>query len=122
MTRIDLDELSREAGAYFRGLQGTICETLEKFEEGGPDNGRHFREDAWQHPGGGGGITRILLNGRVVEKAGVNFSQVNAFRRFGCRHAGKRYRLLRDRNFPSSSPTQSQCSCGTREFPPDQQR
>lgn len=77
MTRINLDELNREAGAYFRRLQGTICEALEKFEEGGPDNGRHFREDAWQHPGGGGGITRILLNGRVFEKAGVNFSQVN---------------------------------------------
>jgi coproporphyrinogen III oxidase len=57
---------------YFRSLQDTICGALEAADGGGP-----FREDAWQREGGGGGRTRVLLDGRVLEKAGVNFSDVH---------------------------------------------
>jgi coproporphyrinogen III oxidase len=76
MVRIDLDALYREAAAYFRGLQDTICKALEQVEQNGAAGGR-FREDLWQHPDGGGGITRVLLGGCVFEKAGVNFSEVH---------------------------------------------
>ena len=75
MVSIDLDALHRAATAYFRDLQDRICKALEQVEQNGPA-GCHFREDLWQHPDGGGGITRVLLDGSVFEKAGVNFSQV----------------------------------------------
>jgi coproporphyrinogen III oxidase len=60
-----------QAAAYFRGLQDRIVAGLEEF-----DGGR-FREDAWQREGGGGGRTRVLADGGVFEKAGVNFSDVH---------------------------------------------
>ncbi len=56
---------------FFRGLQDRICSALAIAD------GQQFREDAWQRPGGGGGRTRILADGPVFEKAGVNFSQVH---------------------------------------------
>ncbi|MFL5339051.1 MAG: oxygen-dependent coproporphyrinogen oxidase, partial [Gemmataceae bacterium] len=51
-------------------LQDRICSAVEAL-----DGGR-FREDAWQRPGGGGGRTRVMIEGGVFEKAGVNFSEV----------------------------------------------
>jgi coproporphyrinogen III oxidase len=59
------------AAAYFRDLQDRIGQALEALD--GP--GR-FREDSWQREGGGGGRTRVLADGAVFEKAGVNFSEV----------------------------------------------
>lgn len=56
---------------FFRGLQDAICTALEVADAGGA-----FREDAWTRPGGGGGRSRVLEEGRVFEKAGVNFSEV----------------------------------------------
>ena len=56
---------------YFQELQDRICETLEQV-----DGGKIFREDAWQREGGGGGRSRIIEEGGVFEKAGVNFSEV----------------------------------------------
>jgi coproporphyrinogen III oxidase len=76
MVRFEQDVLRREAAAYFRGLQNTICKALEQIEQDGP-GGSCFREDLWEHSDGGGGITRILVNGCVFEKAGVNFSEVH---------------------------------------------
>jgi coproporphyrinogen III oxidase len=38
--------------------------------------GPHFREDSWQREGGGGGRSRVLSEGAIFEKAGVNFSEV----------------------------------------------
>jgi coproporphyrinogen III oxidase len=58
--------------AYFRDLQDRICRGLEDLD--GP--GR-FREDLWQREGGGGGRTRVLADGGLFEKAGVNFSEVH---------------------------------------------
>jgi coproporphyrinogen III oxidase len=56
---------------YLRGLQDRICAGLAA-----ADGGAAFREDAWQRPGGGGGRTRVIENGAVFEKGGVNFSEV----------------------------------------------
>lgn len=59
------------AAAYFRDLQDRICSDLESL-----DGTAHFQTDSWDRPGGGGGRTRILVDGGVFEKAGVNFSEV----------------------------------------------
>src|SRR5215467_13466707 len=55
---------------YFKGLQDRICQGLEQLD------GTPFREDLWSRDGGGGGRTRVMEEGRVFEKAGVNFSAV----------------------------------------------
>ena len=39
-------------------------------------DGKPFLRDAWERPGGGGGITRLIEDGGVFERAGVNFSHV----------------------------------------------
>jgi coproporphyrinogen III oxidase len=56
---------------YFRDLQDRICAGLER-----ADGGATFREDSWDRPGGGGGRTRVIADGAVFEKGGVNFSEV----------------------------------------------
>ena len=56
---------------YLLGLQNRICETLETFE---PE--ARFQEDRWQRKEGGGGLSRVIENGAVFEKGGVNFSHV----------------------------------------------
>lgn len=55
---------------YLTELQARICERLERL-----DGGR-FRGDSWQRQAGGGGLSRVLAEGSVFEKAGVNFSHV----------------------------------------------
>ncbi len=67
----DFDTQRQRAADYFRGLQDRITAELEAL-----DGGR-FREDTWQRPGGGGGRSRVLADGGVFEKAGVNFSEVS---------------------------------------------
>ena len=56
---------------YLLDLQDRICAMLEA-----EDSAAQFREDAWDRPGGGGGRTRVMADGAVFEKAGVNFSHV----------------------------------------------
>jgi coproporphyrinogen III oxidase len=56
---------------FIRGLQNRICAALE---EG--DGKARFIEDVWQRPEGGGGKTRVIANGNVFEKGGVNSSAV----------------------------------------------
>jgi coproporphyrinogen III oxidase len=56
---------------FFRELQDRICAGLERV-----DGGARFREDAWERPGGGGGRTRVISDGAVFEKGGVNSSEV----------------------------------------------
>jgi coproporphyrinogen III oxidase len=55
---------------FLRQLQDSICHGLSQID------GQDFQEDNWQRPEGGGGRTRVLANGHVFEKAGVNFSEV----------------------------------------------
>lgn len=57
--------------AYLLQLQDTICAELEKADGAGK-----FVEDAWTREEGGGGRSRVLTNGAVIEKGGVNFSHV----------------------------------------------
>uniref|UniRef100_I1M654 coproporphyrinogen oxidase n=1 Tax=Glycine max TaxID=3847 RepID=I1M654_SOYBN len=54
-----------------REAQDTVCSALEA-----ADGGAQFKEDVWSRPGGGGGISRVLQDGAVWEKAGVNVSVV----------------------------------------------
>jgi coproporphyrinogen III oxidase len=71
-----MDDLHRrllgEMEAFLRALQDEICAALERL-----DGKAHFRRDPWQRPGGGGGESRALADGAVLEKAGVNFSHVH---------------------------------------------
>ncbi len=55
-----IESLHDDATAFFRELDG----------------GRAFREDRWERPGGGGGVSRVLSGGEVFEKCGVNRSVV----------------------------------------------
>ncbi|XP_060203639.1 oxygen-dependent coproporphyrinogen-III oxidase, chloroplastic-like isoform X2 [Lycium barbarum] len=54
-----------------REVQDSVCSALEAV-----DGGAKFKEDVWSRPGGGGGISRVLQDGDVFEKAGVNVSVV----------------------------------------------
>lgn len=56
---------------YLLGLQDRICEELAE-----EDGSATFREDSWDREQGGGGRSRVLENGAVIEKGGVNFSHV----------------------------------------------
>lgn len=55
---------------YLLTLQQNIVATLENLD------GVSFRTDRWQREGGGGGITRVLEDGALFERGGVNFSHV----------------------------------------------
>ena len=57
--------------AFIHQLQDDICNALEI-----ADGKSKFVEDVWQRPEGGGGKTRVLANGNVFEKGGVNTSIV----------------------------------------------
>jgi coproporphyrinogen III oxidase len=57
---------------YFQNLQTQICAALEQV-----DGKEHFRQDHWLREGGGEGWTRVLSDGAVFEKAGVNTSDVH---------------------------------------------
>lgn len=62
-----------QAEEYFRHLQEALCAALES-----ADGGARFEEDVWVHRDGGGGTTRVLENGIVFEKAGVNVSSIQS--------------------------------------------
>jgi coproporphyrinogen III oxidase len=56
---------------YLLNLQDAICSKLAAC-----DGKKTFFEDSWDRPEGGGGRTRVLSEGAVIEKGGVNFSHV----------------------------------------------
>lgn len=60
---------------YLLKLQNDICHAIES-----EDGRSKFIEDAWQHQEGGGGLSRVLEGGAVIEKGGVNFSHVSGFK------------------------------------------
>lgn len=60
-----------DIAARFRALQDDICRQLEVADGQG-----RFQEDTWERPEGGGGRSRVI-EGRVIEKGGVNFSAVH---------------------------------------------
>ncbi|WP_275316336.1 oxygen-dependent coproporphyrinogen oxidase [Tenacibaculum bernardetii] len=57
--------------AYIQQLQDTITAKLEAV-----DGGAKFKEDNWKRTEGGGGRTRVIENGNIFEKGGVNISKV----------------------------------------------
>src|SRR5262249_45518257 len=54
----------------FTGLQGRIVAAMEAID------GKRFATDRWTRPEGGGGVTRVIEDGNVFERGGVNFSRV----------------------------------------------
>lgn len=67
ITSVDIDAVKN----HLLTLQQAICNELAA-----EDGGAEFISDSWQRPEGGGGTSRVLANGKVFEKAGVNFSHV----------------------------------------------
>ncbi|MFN0062886.1 MAG: oxygen-dependent coproporphyrinogen oxidase [Myxococcaceae bacterium] len=65
-------EIRERMSRFVDTLQDDICTALER-----EDGRARFREDVWQRPGGGGGRTRVISNGAVFEKGGVNVSKVH---------------------------------------------
>ncbi|MEH6679677.1 MAG: oxygen-dependent coproporphyrinogen oxidase [Sediminicola sp.] len=57
---------------YILNLQDRITRSLEQ-----EDGKAKFKEDLWQRPEGGGGRSRVIENGKVFEKGGVNISKVH---------------------------------------------
>ena len=60
-----------QIAAYFQSLQDQICKALEEADGAG-----RFHQDLWQREAGGGGRTRII-QGKHIEKGGVNWSAVH---------------------------------------------
>lgn len=58
--------------AYIQQLQDTITSKLEEL-----DGTAMFQQDFWEREEGGGGRTRVIENGAVFEKGGVNISKVH---------------------------------------------
>jgi coproporphyrinogen III oxidase len=56
----------------YKTIQDEICFALEQL-----DGKATFEEELWERDGGGGGRTRIIQNGSILEKGGVNFSAVH---------------------------------------------
>ena len=61
-----------EVKAFLMDLQDRICQALEA-----ADGGAKFVEDSWDREEGGGGRSRVITNGAIFEKGGVNFSHVH---------------------------------------------
>ncbi|MGR2739411.1 oxygen-dependent coproporphyrinogen oxidase [Billgrantia sp. Q4P2] len=68
MARANLETVK----GYLLDLQDRLCAGLAA-----EDGGAGFREESWQREAGGGGRSRVIENGRVFEKGGVNFSHVH---------------------------------------------
>ncbi len=67
MAQVDKEAVKR----FLLQLQDNICAELET-----ADGEATFVEDAWTREQGGGGRTRVLKGGAVIEQGGVNFSHV----------------------------------------------
>ena len=61
---------TQSAYAYFAGLQERLVGAIEALD------GKRFRAETWQRPEGGGGISRIIEEGNLFERGGVNLSRV----------------------------------------------
>ena len=61
-----------QIAADYKVIQDEICLALENL-----DGKSKFEEELWERDGGGGGRTRVIQNGNILEKGGVNFSAVH---------------------------------------------
>lgn len=64
--------LKERFSQYVEDLQDRITDALEELDGSG-----RFEEDLWTRDGGGGGRTRVLEDGALIEKGGVNISAVH---------------------------------------------
>jgi coproporphyrinogen III oxidase len=60
-----------EIAQDYQQIQENIVNALTQL-----DGGATFNLEIWERPGGGGGKSRVILNGNLIEKGGVNFSAV----------------------------------------------
>lgn len=68
-----MQEITKEdITTWFQDLQDSICADLESL-----DGRSQFEEDLWDRKAGGGGRTRTISNGDLIEKGAVNFSAVH---------------------------------------------
>lgn len=65
---IDRNQIAED----YKTIQDEICAALENL-----DGHAAFEEELWEREGGGGGRTRVIQNGKILEKGGVNFSAVH---------------------------------------------
>eukprot|EP00953_Heterococcus_sp_UTEX-ZZ885_P041806 21307-Heterococcus_DN1.PRE.2 len=65
------DSMRKRFEKLCREAQDDICKAIEELDGQGK-----FQQDAWVRPNGGGGVSRVLTQGKVFEKAGVNLSVV----------------------------------------------
>ncbi|MCB0481042.1 MAG: oxygen-dependent coproporphyrinogen oxidase [Flavobacteriales bacterium] len=66
-----MDPSKEEIQSWFYRLQQDICSALEH-----EDGKAKFSTDKWTREGGGGGTSKVILNGNIFEKGGVNVSAV----------------------------------------------
>lgn len=71
-----MQEKIQQVRAFLLDLQSRICEALEKQEQIGGGSAQFIIDD-WQRTEGGGGRSRVLQNGEVIEKGGVMFSHID---------------------------------------------
>ena len=67
-----MENFKETVAEKYKSIQNEICGALERADGSGV-----FQEELWTRDGGGGGCTRIMQNGEVIEKGGVNFSAVH---------------------------------------------
>src|SRR5512140_1212553 len=66
-----VSEFAHEVRDFLERLQAEIRATLEKTDGTGL-----FSVDRWERPGGGGGTACVMQDGALIEKGGVNISEV----------------------------------------------
>lgn len=81
-----------------RHIQQEVCDAVERI-----DGDAKFVEDRWERPEGGGGWTRVLTDGKVFEKAGVNVSAIHG----QLPPEGQRQLRSRGHSLPTASPNSS---------------
>ncbi|WP_071517251.1 oxygen-dependent coproporphyrinogen oxidase [Geitlerinema sp. PCC 9228] len=65
------EDATQRVSKFMRSLQDEICQGLEQLDGDG-----RFQEDTWTREDGGGGRSRVMKAGSVIEQGGVNFSEV----------------------------------------------
>ena len=109
-----VEGLKQRMADFIQQLQDDICAALERL-----DGKARFHEDRWERPGGGGGRTRVLEDGAVLEKAGVNTSVVfgELEEAFAKRLQGEGRQLLGRRAVAGAAPAQPVRAHGARQLP-----
>lgn len=65
-------DFKEKVAEHYKLIQDRICKGLEEADGIGK-----FEEEIWERDGGGGGRTRVMQGGNVIDRGGVNFSAVH---------------------------------------------